>query len=314
VMEEFHEFITSLKEDAFFLAEADVKPSKIKEYIGKGNRMSMLFNFLLNNSLFLAMAREKAAPIIERIKELPKLPDNVLWANFIRNLDELDLEQLTKEEREEVFTKFAPNPNMQAFGRGIRRRLAPMISANIKYNKMLYNLLFALPGIPVIVYGDEIGMGDNLVYKGRRALRTPMQWNTSINGGFLEAPPEDIDIKPVSEGIFSYHFTNVEGQKKDPDSLFNEMKNFIRVRKEMSSIFFKKIEIMDIKEEEILGLTYNDDMLVFINISSTPKIVEVDYDLSNYHTLIEDEPYGLNAGSNTLDLKDYGYRWFKRKK
>lgn len=275
--------------------------------------MSMLFKFLLNNNLFLAMAREKATPVIKRIKELPNLSANVQWANFIRNLDELDLEQLTKEEREEVFRKFAPNPNMQAFGRGIRRRVAPMISANIKHNKMLFNILFALPGVPVIGYGDEIGMGDNLVYKGRRAFRTPMQWSNSVNGGFSEASPESLDIRTISEGIFSYHFINVEEQKKDPDSLLNEIKKFIKARKEMVAVYSEKFKIIDLDEEEILGLGYNDKMLVFINFSSTPIAVKVDYNFSDYETILEDEPYGLSAGNETLDLKSYGYRWFKRK-
>ena len=313
VMEEFHDFLSSLKKDALFLAEADVKPSKISEYIGKGNRMGMLFNFLLNNNLFLAMAREKAAPIIERIKALPKLPANVQWANFIRNLDELDLEQLSKEEREEVFLKFGPNKNMQAFGRGIRRRIAPMISANVKYNKMLFCVLFALPGVPVIAYGDEIGMGDNLVYKGRRALRTPMQWDNSKNGGFSQAATEDLDIKPVSEGIFSYHYINVEDQKKDPDSLFNEIKNFIKIRKAESAVFSEEVQILDLKEEEILGISYNDDMMIFINISRKPKILQVPYDLQEFNILLEDEPYGVKTGNKRLDIKGYGYRWFKKK-
>ena len=183
VMEELHTFLTSIKEDAFFLAEADVGAEEIGAYIGKGNRMNMIFNFLMNNSMFLSLARGNAKPIKERLKELPELPYNVQWTNFIRNLDELDLERLTKEEREEVFSVFAPNPHMQAFGRGIRKRVAPMISANLKCNKLVFNMLFALPGVPVISYGDEIGMGDNLVYNGRRAVRTPMQWNTSENGG-----------------------------------------------------------------------------------------------------------------------------------
>ncbi len=312
MMEEFHNFVTSIKEDAFFLAEADVKASKISRFIGEGNRMNMLYNFLLNNSLYLSLARGSAKPIIERLKSLPRLPLNVQWANFVRNLDELDLEQLDKDEREEVFSAFAPNQRMQVYGRGIRRRFAPMVSGNTECIKMVYNLIFALPGVPVIVYGDEIGMGDNLVYEGRSAVRTPMQWNSSVNGGFSDAPTEKIEIKPVSEGAFSYHFVNVEAEEKDVNSILNEIKKFIHVRKELSAMYVQKLNILDSKQEEIVALSYSDKLLIFINFSNKPLTVKTDYNFSEFSVLLEDSSYGLKNEDSTVTLRGYGYRWFKK--
>ncbi|MFW6310161.1 MAG: hypothetical protein ACOC1D_03580, partial [Prolixibacteraceae bacterium] len=312
MMEDFHKFLTSFKKDAFFLAEADVVPSKISEYIGEGNRMNMLFNFLLNNSLYLSLARNNAQPIIERLKSLPKLPRNVNWANFVRNLDELDLEQLDKSEREEVFQAFAPNLKMQVYERGIRRRFAAMMSGNIHRMKMVYNLLFALPGVPVIVYGDEIGMGDNLLHKGRTAVRTPMQWDNSENGGFSDAPAEKINIQPINEGVFSYHCLNVETEKKDPDSLLNAIKQFIHIRKEISKMYVEDLEIIAVDEKEVFSLSYTANLLIFINFSNQPQSITTKFDLSEYEPILEDSSYGLKEENNSLNLKGFGYRWFKK--
>ncbi len=312
VMEDFYKFITSRKKDAFFLAESDVEPAEIKKYIGDGNRMSLLYNFLLNNNLYLALARGNAQPVIDRLKSLPNLPLNVHWANFIRNLDELDLERLEKNEREEVFQAFAPNQTMQVYGRGIRRRFAPMVDGNISRIKMVYNLMFALPGIPVIVYGDEIGMGDNLVYPGRTAVRTPMQWNSSLNGGFSKVPTDQIEVKPVSEGPFSYHFVNVEDEEKNPESLLSEIKKFIHVRKDLSKIYVEDFKILDIKEKEVIAFSYSDELLIFINFSNKPFSLKTPFDFSNFSVLLEDSSYGLKNEDNTLDLKAFGYRWFKK--
>lgn len=312
VMEDFHDFITSMKKDAFFLAEADVEPSKITQYIGEGNRMNMLFNFLLNNNLYLSLARGNAQPVIERLKSLPDLPQNVNWANFVRNLDELDLEQLTAEEREEVFQAFAPNKKMQVYERGIRRRFAPMLSGNVRRMKMVYNLIFALPGIPVIVYGDEIGMGDNLLYKGRVAVRTPMQWNASKNGGFSDAHSEKIHVNPINEGVFSYKCLNVETEENDPDSLLNAIKKFIHIRKDTSKMYVEKLKILEIEEKEVLGLSYSENLLIFINFSNTPLSVKTDFDFSNYKILLEDSSYGIKNENNEISLKGFGYRWYKK--
>lgn len=314
VMEDFQRFLVSIKKDAFFLAEADVDISKITDFTGQGNRMNMLLNFPLNSSLFLSLARGSARPIVERLKSLPDFPENVYWVNFVRNLDELSLGHLTKDEMEETFRLFAPDIKMQAYGRGIRRRLAPMLSGNIRWIKMVYNLLFSLPGIPLIVYGDEIGMGDNLVYKGRTSVRTPMQWNSGLNGGFSEAPAENIRIKPITEGIFSYHFINVEEEKNNPDSLLNEIKKFIRVRKNVLGPHIKNLKIIDLGNDELIGFSYGEEqMLFFTNFGSKPLSVKVNYDFSEYSTVLEDSSYGVENNPRILNIQGLGYRWFIKK-
>lgn len=212
------------------LAEADVEPDDLAFYYGKGDRFNMLFNFLLDNFLFLALAREEAEPITGYLQR-PMPPDNCQWANFLRNLDELDLERLNEEERQDVFTRFAPDEDMRIFNRGIRRRMAPMLNGNRKHLEMAYSLLFTMPGSPLLVYGDELGMGDNLDLPGRTSVRTPMQWTDDKSGGFSTAPADKLFRQPITKGPFGVKKINVEAQRHETDSLLNWMKRLIMMRK-----------------------------------------------------------------------------------
>lgn len=270
--------------------------------------MTMMFNFLLNNSIFLAITRKSASPIIDRLKSLPDLPLNVYWVNFIRNLDELDLDQLTAEEREEVFNALAPEKRMQVYNRGIRRRVAPLLMGNVRQLKMIYNLLFALPGIPAIMYGDEIGMGDNLVYDERIAVRTPMQWNASLNGGFSEALPEKISVKPISEGAFSHKFINAEASLNDPDSVLSSIRKFIRVRKSLPWIPGSKPNIMKTGIEEVFGLNYNNDLIILVNLSPKSFVLKDIFNAGGFTPFPEDSNYDENSDK----LNGSGYRWFRK--
>lgn len=316
VMTEFYKYVTDRRKDAVLLAEADVETEKIEKYIGDGDRMNMLFNFLMNNSLFLALARKSAVPVIERLKSLPDTPKNVVWTNFVRNLDELDLERLSKDERTEVFEEFAPNPGMQIYNRGIRRRVASMLQGHPARIKMTFNLLFALPGVPMIVYGDEIGMGDNLFYEQRKGVRTPMQWNNSENGGFSAAEVTEIPVQPINHGIFGYKDVNVEAQSKDPDSLLTKIKEFIKARKDNGIIGLQKPKILKIDDESVLGFKYqnqDDQLLIYINLSPDVKVFEQKINFKEYITVLEDDSYGLQQNDNALSLRGYGFRWLKPK-
>lgn len=316
VMQELHAHVRELKEDAILLAEADVAADKIGKYVGKGDRMHMLFNFLLNNSLIHSLAIQKTGPFVERMKDLPELLEGVHWVNFIRNLDELDLERLSTAAREKVMDKFAPNPMMQIYGRGIRRRIAPMLQGDIKRLKMVYSLLFALPGSPMIAYGDEIGMGDNLVYNERQCVRTPMQWNDGKNGGFSELDTHEIPVAPVNQGVFSYIFINVEKQIKDSDSLLNATKEIINLRIHHKIIGQHKPSIINTSDEAVLGFQYKQDkeeLLMFFNLSSDPKLIETKMKLNDYSPLAEDGSYGIQEDTKVLSLREYGFRWFKKK-
>ena len=315
VMKDFNKHVQDIRKDAVLLAEADVEPEKMEHYIGKGDKMNMLFNFLMNNSIFLALARKSAKPVIDRLKEFPELPEKVQWLNFVRNLDELDLERLSEEEREEVFEAFAPHPSMRIYNRGIRRRISPMLEGNPGKLKMVYNLLFALPGAPMIVYGDEIGMGDNLLYDERTCVRTPMQWNSSKNGGFSDASPDKIPILPIDHGIYSYRITNVEQQQKDNDSILNKMKEFTRIRNNNHIIGEVTPKILKTDNDSVLGLKYSrkgEELLIFINLSDKPFILKGLLDITKYKEILNDSSYGIQQDESILSIGKYGFRWFSK--
>lgn len=211
-----HEFLRHLRDmvdairgNAALIAEADVESEKLADFFGSGDEMHLLFNFLLDNFLFLALAREEAEPIVRGLGMLPDKPAVGQWANFLRNLDELDLDQLSEAERQEVYAAFAPEQDMRIYQRGIRRRLAPMLGGDRRRLELAYSVLFSLPGTPVLVYGDEIGMGDDLSLPERQSVRTPLQWSSERNGGFSSAPPDKLAAQPIRSGEFGYERVNV---------------------------------------------------------------------------------------------------------
>jgi maltose alpha-D-glucosyltransferase/alpha-amylase len=230
-LEEFRQFCSWRRGDAIFLAEANVPAEEVLDYFGYGPQIHMLFSFLVNQHLFLALARQDPAPLVGILKRLPKLPATGQWANFLRNHDELDLGRLSAGGREEVYADFAPDEDMRAYGRGIRRRLAAMLRGDRRRVELAYSLLFSLPGTPVIRYGDEIGMGDDLSLVERASVRTPMQWSSEENGGFSTAPRQQLFKPVITGGDYGYERVNVAVQQRDAGSLLNWMERLIRVRK-----------------------------------------------------------------------------------
>jgi maltose alpha-D-glucosyltransferase/alpha-amylase len=195
-LEMLNKAVIEVQPDALLMAEANLKPNDMCPFFGNGDQMHMLLNFYLCNHIILAVATAKAEHIRRAWDELPEIPKNCNWANFIRNHDELSLDQLTKEEQQQCFDAFAPDDDMRLYDRGIRRRLAPMLNGDLARIKLTYSLLLSLPGTPVINLGEEIGLGDDLTLKDREAGRTPMQWNNQQNGGFSTAPRDKL-IRPV---------------------------------------------------------------------------------------------------------------------
>ncbi|NJK86163.1 MAG: trehalose synthase, partial [Bacteroidales bacterium] len=222
--------------DVMLLAEANDIAEELPKYFGNGDRMNVLFNFLLNQHMFLALAREDARPIEDKVNMLPLQPEKGQWLNFIRHHDELTLDKLSHEEMNEVFAAFAPQKNMQIYDRGIRRRLATMLNNDRRHMELVHSLVFSLPGIPMIRYGDEIGMGDDLSIPGRSSVRTVMQWNYEKNGGFSTANPEDLIMPTITEGDYGYLKVNVEDQEKKPGSHLNWVKKLVRIRKQCKEI------------------------------------------------------------------------------
>lgn len=320
VLKELRRFVESRREGAVLLGEADVQPERIAEFFGEGDELNLLFNFLLNNYLFLGLARQEAEPIERALNLLPSIPHHGHWANFLRNLDEVDLERLTQEEREEVFAEFAPEPEMQIYGRGARRRLAPMLSGDRDRIRMAYSLLFSMPGSPVIVYGDEIGMGDDISLDSRNAVRTPMQWSAEESAGFSDASPERFPRPVITEGSFSASVLNVAAQREDPDSLLNWMKELIRVRRESPEIGWGSVKILATEEPAVFShrFDWKAGSLVFVhNLSDHSHHLELHLQLRS--PTAPSVVFGnarMNGTGNrgdafSIELPRYGYLWIR---
>ena len=319
VLREFRRFVEEQKSDAVLLAEVDVEPERYTEFFGDGDQMHMLFNFYLDNYLFLAFARESAEPIARALDALPRVSDKSQYATFLRNHDELDLERLSDTERQEVFDTFAPDESMRLFGRGIRRRLAPMFGGDRRRLELAHSLLLTLPGSPVIRYGDEIGMGEDLSLKERNSVRTPMQWSNEQNAGFSTAPSETLALPVINEGPFGYPNVNVNDQRRDRDSLLNWLERAIRLRKECPEFGWGDYEVLDVGTPEVLVHIYrwkHGVALAAHNLSGKDCTVELDLTEEDTADLLEvfgDQAYeAFEAASGKLRLGGYGYRWFRK--
>lgn len=317
-LKEMHEFLTVRRGDAIMLAEANVAPEEIAKYTGDGDKMDMLFNFLVNQQLFLALARGKAQPLIKSLNALPQIPKWCQWASFLRNHDEIDLGRLSDKERQEVFAQFGPEPNMQLYDRGIRRRLAPMLGGDQRRIAMAYSLMFTLPGAPVLRYGEEIGMGDDLSLPERESIRTPMQWSSENNAGFSKAPKEWLVRPVIEDDEYGYRKINVADQRRDKDSLLNKIERMIRTRKVCPEFGWGQWQILKGGEPSVIAMRYEWQSGVVIAVHNLDrKACSVTLDLSDYDAghlidLLSDQDYQhFDGGEHTLKLEGYGYRWFR---
>src|SRR5690606_4819531 len=204
LLEHMRDFVSLRRPEAVLLGEVDVDPEHYPDYFGDGDRLTLLLNFWANNHLFLALARGEAEPLLRSIRQQPEPPHRAQYAIWLRNHDELGLARLTDAEREEVMQVFAPDPDMRIYERGIRRRLAPMLGGDTRRLAMAHALLFSLPGTPILRYGEEIGMGDDLSLPERLAVRTPMQWSNEPNAGFSRAPAQELAAALIDEGDFTF--------------------------------------------------------------------------------------------------------------
>jgi maltose alpha-D-glucosyltransferase / alpha-amylase len=313
----FREFLSWRQGDAIILAEANVLPKTDMEYFGaSGERMQMMFNFEVNQHMFHALATSDARPLIKALKATKISEATAQWGQFLRNHDELDLGRLTHDQRQAVFAVFAPDKDMQLYNRGIRRRLAPMLQGDRRRLELAYSLMMALPGTPVLRYGDEIGMGDNLRLPERNCARTPMQWSGEPQGGFTKS---DNPILPViTGGVYGFEHVNVAQQRLDPNSLMNWMERMIRMRKEAPEIGWGEFSIVQTRTPEVLAIRYdwrNNSVVVVHNLGATPREVWLKLDsvgsgcLAN---LLSGENSNSDAsGEHCLLLEPYGYRCFR---
>ena len=314
----FSEFLTWRKGEGIILAEANVLPNTDLQYFGdSGERLQMMFNFEVNQHLFFALASGDSRPLVKAMKDTKPRPATAQWGQFLRNHDELDLGRLKKSQRETVFAAFGPDKNMQLYQRGIRRRLTPMLQGDRRRLELAYSLMMTLPGTPVIRYGDEIGMGDDLRLPERNCARTAMQWSTEPHGGFTKSAKP---VSPViSDGPYSFQHVNVAAQRRDPNSLLNWMERIIRMRKEVPEIGWGDFSFVRTGSSQVLAMRYawrNNSVLCVHNLGSEPQEVylslqadEADCVLVNL--LSEDHSYPEKKGRHRISLEPYGYRWFR---
>lgn len=315
---EIQEFITVRRGDAMLLGEADLPFEDLNDYFDGGSKFHALFNFAVPRYVFLGLAIEKADPISFAIDELPTPPPTATWFNFLRHHDELSLMRLTVDQRDEIYQAFGASPDMQIYNRGLRRRIAPMLNGDKKRIRLAYSLLFALPGVPVIYYGDEIGMGEDLGLPGRLSVRTPMQWTPFDNGGFSSAAPETCVRPMISSGDYGFEKLNVWSQRADDDSLLNWMVRLIRTRRECLEIGFGSLRKLNTRDEAVLGLRYDgeqDAIIILNNLARRGRTVSLELSEREQATATElcaDRSYdSIGDDPSAIRISGYGYRWIR---
>ena len=256
---ETHEFVKKIRKvmdreypNAILLAEANQEPKALLEYFGNGDEFHMAYNFPLMPAMFMALKKEDSAPIINILKKTPSIPQNCQWMIFLRNHDELTLEIVSEEDRNYMLKAYAPQKRMKS-NLGIRRRLLPLLDGNIQVLKLLNAMLFSMPGSPIIYYGDEIGMGENIYLNDRDGVRTPMQWDSGKNGGFSRAEPEDLILPMVNDPDYSFRSVNVLNQTTIPSSIFNFMKKLIQLRQSLKALNVGSIKILSLDNNGVLA-------------------------------------------------------------
>ena len=307
--------------DAMMLGEANLPRDQQVEYFGggDGDGLTMQFDFITMQRMYLALAREHPEPLIEALRSRPSIASESQWANFVRNHDELTLDKLSDEEREEVFAAFGPEERMQVFGRGIIRRLPPMVDGDPRRIRMVYSLMFSLPGTPVLFYGEELGMGEELAIGDRTAVRTAMQWTRGANGGFSNAPADAL-AAPVVGGAYGPEHVNASDQRHDPDSLLRFMRTLIARYRASAEMGWGRCDILPHDAARVLVHTLTGEegrMVALHNFSADPASVrftlpDCDDGDQLVDLLVDGRTERLRShGEVSMDLPGYGYRWLR---
>ncbi len=303
--------------DRLFLAEANQWPEDVLPYFGDGDECHMAFHFPLMPRIYMAVAQEDRHPLVEIMSQTPEIPDNCQWAIFLRNHDELTLEMVTDRERDYMYQTYANDPRMR-INIGIRRRLAPLMENDRPRIELLNSLLFSMPGTPIIYYGDELGMGDNVFLGDRDAVRTPMQWTPDRNAGFSRTDPARLYLPPIMDPVYGYESVNAEAQSRNPGSLLNWMKRIIAVRRTHKALGRGTLEFLHPGNRKVLAyLREHEDesILCVANLSRSAQPVELD--LSRFRGRV---PVELMGGSSfpplgelpyLLTLPGHSFYWFR---
>jgi maltose alpha-D-glucosyltransferase/alpha-amylase len=299
------------------LAEANQWPSDVLQYFGAGDECHMAYHFPLMPRIFMALRLEDRHPIVEIMSQTPPIPDTCQWALFLRNHDELTLEMVTDEERDYMYLAYSADPRMR-LNVGIRRRLAPLMENNRRRIELMNSLLFSFPGTPVIYYGDEIGMGDNIYLGDRNGVRTPMQWTADRNAGFSRANPARLYSPLVIDPVYGYEAINVEAQQSDPSSLLHWMRNMIALRKLFQVFGRGSLEFLEPENRKVLAYArkYRDEQVLCVaNLSRFSQPVELD--LSSMAGMLPVEMLGftefpvIGKEPYRLTLGPYAFFWFE---
>ncbi len=320
VLRDLRAFLSRRTGDAVLLGEVNLSYEDQLTFFGgdAADELTMQFDFIGMQQLYLSLARADAGPLADALCRRPVMPDALQWANFVRNHDELTLDKLSDDERQEVFAAFGPEPEMQVYGRGLTRRLPPMLGGDPRRIRMVYSLMFSLPGTPVMFYGEEIGMGENLAADGRSAVRTPMQWSNDRNGGFSTARPSKLP-GPVVEGGFAPEFVNVSDQRHDSDSLMRFFELLIQRRRESPELGWGPFELLDQPHASVLAhsVTWEDARVVALhNLAAEPavvplKLTDLDETVRLVDLLCDGTTEVAADGSAEVALEGYGFRWLR---
>ena len=317
LLHEMRDFLQWRCRDAVLLAEANVPPKESVDYFGaQGDRLQMMLNFPVNQRLFYALATADVAPLAQALEETAGMHGAAQWVQFLRSHDELDLGRLTEEQREQVFQAFGPEKNMQLYDRGIRRRLAPMLGNDRKRLELAFSLLFSLPGTPMMQYGDEIGIGDDLSLPERECARTPMQWTSEKHGGFSRAAEV---VRPViNDKEYGYRRVNVADQRRVEGSLLNWVARIIRTRQECQEIGWGDYRILRTSAAEVLALLYESrgtSLLTLHNFSPQKQQVRFRLEGPRGKKLADvfrhEESAADETGQHEIEMDGYGYRWLR---
>jgi maltose alpha-D-glucosyltransferase / alpha-amylase len=299
------------------LAEANMWPEDVRPYFGDGDEFHMSFHFPVMPRMFMALRLEDRKPIIDIVERTPSIPDSCQWGIFLRNHDELTLEMVTAIEREYMWDEYAKDPRAR-INLGIRRRLAPLMEGDRRRIELMSGLLMSLPGSPILYYGDEIGMGDNVYLGDRNSVRTPMQWNGGVNAGFSTADPERLWLPLISNALYGYQAINVESQQRNATSLLNWTRRLIEVRRSTRVFGRGSIEFLKPENHRVLAFTRTlgrETVLAVNNLAGTAQAVELD--LSKLAGAIPIEMFGgsifprIGREPYTMMMGPYNFYWFR---
>ncbi|HEU0077694.1 MAG TPA: maltose alpha-D-glucosyltransferase, partial [Longimicrobiaceae bacterium] len=316
ILKEFRARIESRYPGRILLAEANQWPDDVRPYFGDGDEFHMAFHFPLMPRIFMAVRQGIRKPIVEIIQRTPPIPDDCQWCMFLRNHDELTLEMVTDEERDYMYSQYAEDARMR-INLGIRRRLAPLMENDRRKIELLNSILFTMPGSPIIYYGDELGMGDNIWLGDRDGVRTPMQWTPDRNAAFSRAESARLYLPVIADSIYGYPSINVEAQEKSPFSLLNWMKRLVQVRKQHHAFGRGSIEFLQPENPHVLAYLREhgeDAILVVNNLSGAAQAVRLD--LGRFSGRVPVEMLGhteflpIDETPYALTLQPYGFFWF----